>query len=89
MAIEEGRGGWCDDCTCNLTYHVSIPETGECELCTCISIYKKIEPPIVMALSSAHIPIRRATQHEPGIRLRKDEYDRNKEARLVLAELTE
>ena len=43
MAIETFTGGWCDDCTCQLGYHITT-DSGECEVCGCYDQHKKPEP---------------------------------------------
>lgn len=35
MAVEEGRGAFCRNCTCQLQYHVLCDKDGGCELCIC------------------------------------------------------
>ena len=79
--VEEHKGGWCDDCACQLKYHCTT-EDGECELCGCYEIHHRPTPVIVLSAKTASSPSRERAEED-------SEYDRSKEARRALKDLTE
>ena len=83
LYVEEGHGGWCDDCTCALKFHCAV-NSGDCELCNCI--VQHIKPPPMM-IPSARLPVRRQKECS-DFEVVMDK-DRCMAARMVLKELSD
>lgn len=89
LYLEEGKGSFCDYCTCSLGFHCTT-EDGECELCTCYAAHltKRLEIP-----AAKMVPARRGLDIEHLSRFKdievEDDYDRAKEARKVLKDLSD
>ncbi len=89
--LEDKHGGFCDYCTCQLGFHATMDDGG-CELCGCAERELRLEhSPLTKILPS---PARRVSDPDAFWRLREantrsEGYNRAKEARNALKELTE
>src|SRR5438128_1380353 len=86
MALESGRGVFCDGCTCQLRFHAGT-ENGDCEICGCLSVYiSPIKPTTHMPMSDS----KSSRVFGPDMRMQtRDPYERARDAREALRELTE
>lgn len=92
LAAEQGIGGPCDDCTCQLKYHVTVQEgqfKDECETCGCYERRQRPYAPLTRIPSRGYKASRSDSSYRLEMYPGKGKAERAYEARQALKELTE